>query len=266
MYNISNCGFSDHNFILNENGDLYAFGLNEYGQCGLDNRGKNDYLDNPTKIMNNKKIKSIVVGYCHSFYLEYNGDLYGCGSDLYEQLGKYNTPEEYKFIKLETNVEFVSSVSSFTIIKKIDGKIYFLGKGLERDEKHFEEIIIQDVEQVSCGEDHVLFLKSNGEVWGMGSNENGRLGLEIKKRYLTEPELILSDQNIFSVCCGYQYSFILSRDELKNTFLYCFGKNNFYQLGLPNNKNNQYSPQKNRYFQKHQKCSLFFRFHIYFNG
>ena len=62
---------------MNEDGDVYSFGNNEYGQCGVGNNDKTILA--PTKIMNNPNITSIVLGIHNSFYVEKNGDLYGCG-------------------------------------------------------------------------------------------------------------------------------------------------------------------------------------------
>ena len=39
------------------------------------------------------------------------------------------------------------------------------------------EIVPSGVRQVSAGQRHSLFIKNDGSVWGMGSNENGMLGL-----------------------------------------------------------------------------------------
>lgn len=87
--------FINHIKIELENGDLYSFGNNYFGQLGRDKLESDDNL--PTKILNNKNIKSIVLGEYHSFYLESNfsiyfhlifdkiqenGDLYGCGNQI----------------------------------------------------------------------------------------------------------------------------------------------------------------------------------------
>eukprot|EP01091_Cochliopodium_minus_P015761 TRINITY_DN5698_c1_g1_i1.p1 TRINITY_DN5698_c1_g1~~TRINITY_DN5698_c1_g1_i1.p1 ORF type:complete len:181 (+),score=40.21 TRINITY_DN5698_c1_g1_i1:220-762(+) len=173
-------------------------------------------------IMNNPNIKSIVLGNNISFYLEKNGDLYACGENEYGQYGIKNFKESYyQFTKIEKKVKSVYSSFKNTIIQKEDGKIYRSHCGLHHNQSNngFEEIKIEDVVSFSSGEEHSLFLKGNGEVWVMGKNEFGECGFGNEIFESREPKLLMTDKNIISVCCGMNFSVILTRDENQKNFV-----------------------------------------------
>eukprot|EP01091_Cochliopodium_minus_P001463 TRINITY_DN1132_c0_g2_i1.p1 TRINITY_DN1132_c0_g2~~TRINITY_DN1132_c0_g2_i1.p1 ORF type:complete len:416 (-),score=88.22 TRINITY_DN1132_c0_g2_i1:27-1274(-) len=241
-YSAYSC-FSYHNIFQKENGDVYSFGNNQYGQCGTGdpfdyNRDKIVYK--PTKIMNNPNIKLITVGETCSFYIEKNGDLYGCGNNNFRMLGiEKEIKFSSKFVFICSDVKQVFNSIKFTIIQKNDGKIYVYGNmGLKESNDKFE-VQISDIISFTSGNESILFLKENGEVWVMGSNGKGQCGLGKEIRKVETPTLLLTDKNIFSVCCGFDYSFILTRDDKGNTILKCFGENEFGELGL-GHSNTQY--------------------------
>eukprot|EP01091_Cochliopodium_minus_P014006 TRINITY_DN4661_c2_g1_i2.p1 TRINITY_DN4661_c2_g1~~TRINITY_DN4661_c2_g1_i2.p1 ORF type:complete len:210 (-),score=56.57 TRINITY_DN4661_c2_g1_i2:9-638(-) len=204
--NSTSC-FSDHNIFLKENGDVYSFGSNEYGQCGT---GNTNDVKTPTIIMNNPKIESIVLGQHNSFYLENDGNLYGCGNNFFGNLGIKNKINS-TFTFISSHVTQICSSSQFTFIQKDDGKIYWSGNwdeiNIESD--GFTELNIDNVISFSCGHNYALFLKKNGQVWVMGNNNYGQCGFEQKVSFVEVPSLLLTDPNIFSISCGYSSSLIL---------------------------------------------------------
>eukprot|EP01091_Cochliopodium_minus_P008068 TRINITY_DN1796_c0_g1_i2.p1 TRINITY_DN1796_c0_g1~~TRINITY_DN1796_c0_g1_i2.p1 ORF type:complete len:623 (+),score=191.64 TRINITY_DN1796_c0_g1_i2:31-1899(+) len=242
MNSTSCSGFSHHNILMSDNGDVYSFGYNSRGQCGTTD--KTNEVMKPTKIFNNPTIKSIVLGEYHSFYLEKSGDLYGCGINDYGQLGIQNnkSPNLLNFTLVSHGVTQLCASERITIIQKSDGKIYWSGfwSGLNKRTNGFELIKIDNVISFSCGRNHCLFLKEGGEVWVMGSNQSGECGLDEKTKFVEEPRHLMTDKNVFSICCGYLYSFILTKNNKGNTILNCFGYNGHGQLGLNNKNSNQY--------------------------
>ena len=44
----------------------------------------------------------------------------------------------------------------------------------------------------------------------MGSNDYGQTGFDEKTANLQKPTLLLKDENISDICCGYNFSFILT--------------------------------------------------------
>ena len=62
---------------LTDDGYVYSFGVNQWGQCGLGN--KTDYILSPERVVNISKIKSIDCGFQHSLALSEFGDVYAWG-------------------------------------------------------------------------------------------------------------------------------------------------------------------------------------------
>eukprot|EP01091_Cochliopodium_minus_P009202 TRINITY_DN2206_c0_g1_i1.p1 TRINITY_DN2206_c0_g1~~TRINITY_DN2206_c0_g1_i1.p1 ORF type:complete len:420 (-),score=80.47 TRINITY_DN2206_c0_g1_i1:15-1274(-) len=229
MQSKSNSCFSHHNIFMKENGDIYAFGNNSMGQCGT-----GDFTDikTPTKIMNNPKIKSIVLGEYSSFFIEENGDLYACGNSLYKGI-KDSNEKTPNFVFFMSDVKQIFCSNLLTIIQKKNGKIIWCGNIEDQIiSDGYEELDIDNVDSFSCGSDHILFFKANGEVWVMGSNSNGQCGLNDDLDFIKSPLLLMSDKNIKAVCCGWYYSYILLRDEKGVSSLKVFGSCEFGQLGL----------------------------------
>ena len=82
------CGYN-HTLILKNNGTLWGCGLNNYGQLGL---GDTDNRSTFTIIgINTNDIKSIYCGGEHTIILKNDGTLWGCGNNLYGQLGVGDT-------------------------------------------------------------------------------------------------------------------------------------------------------------------------------
>eukprot|EP01091_Cochliopodium_minus_P001466 TRINITY_DN1132_c1_g1_i1.p1 TRINITY_DN1132_c1_g1~~TRINITY_DN1132_c1_g1_i1.p1 ORF type:complete len:397 (-),score=94.70 TRINITY_DN1132_c1_g1_i1:26-1216(-) len=226
MKSNSNSGNASHNIFVTENGDVYSFGNNEYGQCGLES--DEEYIFMPTKVMNNQKIKSISISQRNSLILEKNGNLFGCGYGSLLTLGEFKVKN---FTHILSDVLRISCSEYFVVIQKFDRKIYWVGILGSSSSNHLKEIEIEDVFHFSTGYDHILFFKENGEVWAMGNNEEGQCGIKEEKKCET-PVLIFKDENIEAVECGYKFSFILTRNNDGNTILKSFGNNVGGKLGI----------------------------------
>eukprot|EP01084_Bolivina_argentea_P131837 232651_1 len=106
--------------LLEENGVLWGFGDNNYGQIGLNH---NKFVENPTKIQyfidNKINIKQVKCGEYHTLALDDGGNVYAfgqkhaCGYDEYASVTAYNEKEgvfppmlvqslqNYKLIKID---------------------------------------------------------------------------------------------------------------------------------------------------------------------
>ena len=90
--NIS-CG-AYHSMIYKNNGELYVFGGNIFGQLGT---GDNSKKCNPILCMKDNSIKEISCGGFHSIIYKNNGELWVFGQNTFGQLGvdnlnDYNKP------------------------------------------------------------------------------------------------------------------------------------------------------------------------------
>jgi hypothetical protein len=75
-----------HSFILCEDGSLFGFGANDFGQLGLGHTNDQS-TPQPLILPEGKKPKQISLGTNHSFILCEDGSLFGFGKNDYGQLG-----------------------------------------------------------------------------------------------------------------------------------------------------------------------------------
>ena len=160
------CSGSYHTLILLENGSLYSFGSNYFGQLGFKKSGTD--FNEPQLLMIDKNIKSIHCGNDFSLILKNNGYLYGFGINDRGELGISNN----------TIPEIVSISYTPKLIMK-NSKIKF----------------------VTCGHHHTMVLTDDGYLYGFGSNYYGQLGINDDERTI-EPHIIMIDPNIQIIACG----------------------------------------------------------------
>jgi alpha-tubulin suppressor-like RCC1 family protein len=144
---------------------------------------------------------SVSAGSSHSLFLSSQGRAYSCGDNIFGQLGLNSNDNQSAPIWIES--------------------------------LRTEEII-----DVSAGTIHSLFLTSQGQVYGCGSNKRGQLGTEnqIEKKIPTLIESIKSVK-VIAISAGRCHSLIL--DHRGQVF--GFGDNENGQLGL-GDQANRYLP------------------------
>lgn len=75
---------------------------------------------------------------------------------------------------------------------------------------------------ISCGREHILFLTNTAQVYSMGSNEFGKLGLNQKLiKSSSIPVLIETLQNVKQIATGLNHNLCLTVDGQ----LYSWGDN-----------------------------------------
>src|SRR6185503_2773414 len=89
-----------------------------------------------------------------------------------------------------------------------------------------QQVPISNVVAIAPGGDHCIALKSDGTVWGWGSNVNGKLGDGTQFNHFT-PFQIPGLSNITAIAVGREYSTALRSDGT----LFLWGKNEFGQIG-----------------------------------
>lgn len=166
--------------IVCKNKEVYAFGLNSYGQLGNTTTIKSF---NPEKVFGGanflRNVLQVAAGGYHTLFLLDTGYVFGCGDNQFGQLGRGQASSE-----------------------KISSQAVNVLTGPETP--------LKNIIQVCAGHVHSLFLKSNRFVIGCGQNLNGQLGdntTETKfyaSTYVTEENTRLS--NIVQISAG-SYSF-----------------------------------------------------------
>lgn len=114
--------------VMKEDGTIYAWGHNNYGQLGLGSN--NTYMIFPTKMQSLSNMQQIAAGYEHAIALKKDGTVYVWGSNIYGQLSlddnnsNKNVPYELTELK---NVKQVAAGGNSTAVIKEDGTAWMFG-------------------------------------------------------------------------------------------------------------------------------------------
>ncbi|XP_072031366.1 serine/threonine-protein kinase Nek9-like isoform X2 [Amphiura filiformis] len=168
------------------------------------------------------------------------------GQDLVGQLGHgdtacYKTPRKVEKL-VEIPIKAVSCGEDFTACITDDGELYAFGSdyygciGIDQEEGEevLEPVLVEffnnkPILQISCGDNHIVALTQDREVFIWGCGEFGRLGLGDEDDHFT-PEKVKfrGNKTISSVCAGCEGTFFLTAD---GKVLAC-GSNEHNQLGF----------------------------------
>ncbi|VAI75172.1 unnamed protein product [Triticum turgidum subsp. durum] len=202
-----------HCLAVDDKGRAYAWGGNEYGQCGEEPERKEDGtralrrdIPIPQRCALKLKVRQVAAGGTHSVVLTQEGHvwtwgqpwppvdgiLWAWGNNEYGQLGIGDTQPRSQPIRVEglSNLSLVDIAAggwhSAALTK--EGEVYAWGRGEHGrlgfgDDKssHMVPLKVQllageDIVQVSCGGTHSVVLTSDGRIFSYGRGDHGRLG------------------------------------------------------------------------------------------
>jgi alpha-tubulin suppressor-like RCC1 family protein len=144
------CG-AYHSLVLTNCGQVYAWGVNDYGQIG-NGCNRNQLIPIKVKGFNNERVVMISCGDRHSMALTECGHVYSWGLNDCGQLGIGNTvnSNEPKFV---------------AVIDENKCNVF--------------------IEKISCGSFHSLLLSRDGYIYVFGDNYFGELGNQKEENELT---------------------------------------------------------------------------------
>ena len=194
---------------IDEEGKVYTWGDNSYGQLGNGESGKNLYSnvpicisDIPSNPLNNKNIVNIFASANHIIALDSQGKVYTWGSNDYGVLGNGTTEDSNIPICISElpdnilngkNIVEICTGSYNTAVIDEQGKVYMwgynyygqLGNGQYYSNK-YTPICISDIEgnllkgkrvvNISAGSYHTIAIDEEGKVYAWGDNGYGQLG------------------------------------------------------------------------------------------
>lgn len=200
------CG-QNHTLILLKNGRVFATGSNKYGQLGVSDTNC-FYL---TEITGIDRIQAISAGFNHSMMLSKEKEVWVMGDNSKNQLlflekiaaeGKENSPEEPrteaenspKPVPLQKisgldKIQAITTVDFTTAVLTTDGTVHSYGNDKLKPHLINNQLRLLpdwislpkdlDIADVSfANSPHALLLTTKGELYGIGNNELGQLGLE----------------------------------------------------------------------------------------
>ena len=195
-----------HSLFQNNNGEIFACGDNNYGQCGL---GHFDYPQITPSLIPNlpSNIVQFICGFFQSLFLDSEGNVYSVGYNYYGQLGLgHNTMQN--------------------VLNKIPN--------------------IPPIISISCVGSSSYLIDFEGNLWTFGYNEYGQLG-HGDSTNINVPKIINTLKDIQQISYGCSGLHFLAKNSQNQIFV--TGKNNYGQLGtgdtrslsIPKEINSQYS-------------------------
>jgi alpha-tubulin suppressor-like RCC1 family protein len=239
---------SIHSFLIDDKGQAWATGSNEFGELCL-----GDFDDRliPTRVTLDGNIISVAIGEKHTLLLLDNGEVYACGSNEDGQLGLGEAPEETVSsptkIQGLSDVRIISAGMSSSLFESTDG-LYVAGnnfygqlcidtnKGSLYEPTLLEGVNAGDVASFEAISTSSYILFADGSVGACGNNKFGQLGDETnedKFRVVVKP--IPDDVPIRRLGVGpsSESVFFVNDDGL----LYATGLNDRGQLGVGDTDN-----------------------------
>ena len=235
---------SSHTIALKEDGTLWAWGFNHYGQLGLDDSGLGTDRAIPTQVGDDTDWLAISAGSLHTIALKEDGTLWAWGYNYYGQLGLDDsgsgtdraTPTQ---VGTATDWLAISAGSSHTIALKEDGTLWAWGfnhygqLGLDDSGLGTDRAIPTQVGDdtdwlaISAGDNHTIALKENRTLWAWGHNSSGQLGLDNTTKRVT-PTQVGTATDWLAISGGSTHTIALKEDGT----LWAWGGNYYGQLGL----------------------------------
>jgi len=187
-----------HSLFIKSDGSLWGMGMNAYGQLGDGNPASPQFYPDydsftnwPVKIIPSNVV-AVAAGRGHSLFLKSDGSLWAMGWNAYGQLGDgsfnyTNLPE----LIVASNVTTIAAGGYHSLFLKSDGSLWAMGRNFKGQlgngnysndatalncTNQPEQIVASNVVAIAAGQNHSLFLKADGSLWGMGDNYYGQLG------------------------------------------------------------------------------------------
>lgn len=117
-----------HTLAINSKNQLYSWGVNAHGQCGVDTRGSEGKCRAISGVAD-VRFRQMACGDVHSLGLDYDGNLFVWGGNKQGQLGVGNCDNVKQPCKVANcafsgDVKEVSAKGSLSIVVTNEGKAY----------------------------------------------------------------------------------------------------------------------------------------------
>ena len=232
------CGWG-FTFFVDYEGLLWSCGKNNFTKLDVVTKETNHF---PKQIQNIPLVRSVACGLFHILIItNIDFQLWSCGHNSFGQLCLENNENQPNFQQTSfSNISHVSLGCYQSLFQNYEGEIYSCGSNRDGELALGHNVSPQlkptlipnlpsNIIQFICGNYHNLFLDSDGNVYSVGFNNHGQLGLGHynNQNVLTQ---IPNIPPIKVVSCSANSSYLIDFDGN----LWSFGLNSQGQLGHGN--------------------------------
>ena len=232
--NMISCG-SNFTVCVDHEGFVWSFGENYWGQLGTGNTTK---FNVPQKILNIPPVISVSCGSRHTLMITNDSNLWSCGQNEDGRLCHGDTEDRSKPQKTSfSNISKISAGYDHSLFENNKGEIFSCGDNEEGQcgLGHFNHPQItpslilnlpSNIVHFFCAAGQSLFLDSEGNVFSVGYNEFGQLGLGHNTNQ-NELNKIPNIPPIKIISCAKSSCYLVDFEGN----LWTFGRNDWGQLG-----------------------------------
>ncbi|XP_013763473.1 X-linked retinitis pigmentosa GTPase regulator-like isoform X2 [Pundamilia nyererei] len=259
------CG-DEHTALITENGKLFLFGSNNWGQLGL---GSKVTFNKPTcvKALKSEKVQLVACGRNHTLICTAQGKVYASGGNSEGQLGLGDCDERTSFKRLDFfdsqgPIKMLAAGSNTSAALTASGKLFMwgdntegqIGLGKESQVSSPQEVSVgRPISWVSCGYYHSALVTVDGALYTFGERDSGKLGLGTHQLPGHRvPQLVKSiKEPVTQVACGGGHTVALAEGSV-----YTFGLGQFGQLGHGTFIFESRVPRLVEHFKKGRACQV----------
>lgn len=225
---------ANYTLLLDENGYLSAFGLNEHGQLG---DGTTENRLNPVAILPQTRFAGVFCGGSSSYAIDREGNLYAWGNNENGRLGDGSTTDRHVPTQIMSGTRFsqVAPGSEHTLAIDSEGGLWAfgsnehgqLGDGSTTD-RHAPVRIAGDRQfgHISAGGWFSFAIDTENRLWAFGWNNHGQLG-DGTTTEQHSPVQVMPERRFRRISAGNYHTLALDF----NNKLWGFGMNMTGQLG-----------------------------------
>jgi alpha-tubulin suppressor-like RCC1 family protein len=233
----------EHTLAIKNNGSLWAWGSNEFGQLGTNTIS--GYTVNLTRIGNDSNWMAVSAGNYFSMGLKNDGTLWTWGFNRWYQLGDSTSIDKNKPVKIgrdSTWIQIAAGGENGHAIKS-DGTLWAWGYnnyGSLGDSSTVDKKVPTQIgnetswKSISKGDGggFTIAIKSDSSIWTWGYNNWGQLGNGTLNNKIY-PEKILTQKKWQTVSAGGGHALAIDI----NGSMWAWGENSYGQLGDATNIN-----------------------------
>ena len=268
---------NDFNIALKSDGSIWSWGANSCGQLAL---GDTENRNEPKQIELSSKVRQIATGDSHIVILTKDNKVLTSGLNSQGQLGNSSTSNSTTLVSVVdeygkeiSNIAEITAYKNATYLLDYDGNVYACGEGYGKVAVKISNIEnvtkvsgnygitvdnkainletkavvsgLENVIDISSGENHTVFLTKDKTAYALGTNTNGQCGNGTKVNCLV-PTIIKNSTgtetltNIRQIKAGNNFTMAV----LDNGEVYTWGSNDQNKLGT-DQSNDQVLPKKN---------------------